>query len=81
MALLQLQYLHQCALLIFAHNSVGHSIILAHAHAVKIYREQFKPTQKGLIGITLNGDWAIPWDNSPENIDAAQHALDFAIGT
>ncbi|KAF5328439.1 hypothetical protein D9619_013252 [Psilocybe cf. subviscida] len=60
---------------------VGHSIILAHAHAVKIYREQFKPTQKGLIGITLNGDWAIPWDNSPENIDAAQHALDFAIGT
>ncbi|KAJ2915709.1 hypothetical protein MD484_g4709, partial [Candolleomyces efflorescens] len=59
---------------------VAHNIILAHAKAVKVYREQFKPTQKGQIGITLNGDWAIPYDDSPENIDAAQHALDFAIG-
>jgi len=59
---------------------VGHSIILAHAHAVKVYREQFKPTQNGQIGITLNGDWAMPYDDSPENVDAAQHALDFAIG-
>ncbi|PPQ65081.1 hypothetical protein CVT24_003035, partial [Panaeolus cyanescens] len=59
---------------------VAHSIILAHAHAVKIYREQFKPTQKGEIGITLNGDWEMPYDDSPENVAAAQHALDFAIG-
>ncbi|KAJ2920434.1 hypothetical protein H1R20_g8959, partial [Candolleomyces eurysporus] len=59
---------------------VAHNIILAHAKAVKVYREQFKPTQNGLIGITLNGDWAMPYDDSPENIDAAQHALDFAIG-
>ncbi|PPR01069.1 hypothetical protein CVT26_016016 [Gymnopilus dilepis] len=46
----------------------------------RLYREQFKPTQKGEIGITLNGDWAMPYDDNPENIDAAQHALDFAIG-
>jgi len=59
---------------------VGHSLIIAHARAVKLYREEFKPTQKGKIGITLNGDWAVPYDNSPENIAAAQHALDFAIG-
>ncbi|KAF8816111.1 glycoside hydrolase family 1 protein [Phlegmacium glaucopus] len=59
---------------------VGHSVILAHAHAVKLYREHFKPTQKGQIGITLNGDWAMPYDDRPENIEAAQHALDFAIG-
>ncbi|CAE6333838.1 unnamed protein product [Rhizoctonia solani] len=59
---------------------VGHSVILAHAHAVKVYREQFKASQKGQIGITLNGDWAMPYDNTPENIAAAQHALDFAIG-
>ncbi|KAG8688814.1 Beta-glucosidase 1B, partial [Ceratobasidium sp. 395] len=58
----------------------GHSVILAHAYAVKLYREQFKPTQKGQIGITLNGDWAEPYDQTPANIDAAQHALDFAIG-
>ncbi|KAG7091632.1 Beta-glucosidase 1B [Marasmius oreades] len=59
---------------------VAHSVILSHAHAVKLYREEFKPTQGGQIGITLNGDWQMPWDDSPENIAAAQHALDFAIG-
>ncbi|KAF8169515.1 beta-glucosidase [Pholiota molesta] len=59
---------------------VGHSIIYAHANAVKMYREEFKPTQKGQIGITLNGDWAIPYDDNQANVDAAQHALDFAIG-
>ncbi|KAG9125499.1 Beta-glucosidase 1B [Ceratobasidium sp. 392] len=58
----------------------GHSVILAHAYAVKLYREQFKPTQKGQIGITLNGDWAEPYDQTPANVAAAQHALDFAIG-
>ncbi|KAG2006778.1 beta-glucosidase [Coprinopsis cinerea AmutBmut pab1-1] len=58
----------------------GHSIIYAHALAVKAYREDFKPTQKGEIGITLNGDWAMPYDDNPENVAAAQHALDFAIG-
>jgi len=47
--------------------SVGHHVILAHAHAVKIYREEFKPTQNGVVGITLNGDWAIPYNDSPES--------------
>ncbi|KAF7302934.1 Glycoside hydrolase family 1 protein [Mycena kentingensis (nom. inval.)] len=59
---------------------VGHSVILAHATAVHLYRTQFKPTQGGQIGITLNGDWQMPYDDTPENIEAAQHALDFAIG-
>ncbi|KAK7063678.1 glycoside hydrolase family 1 protein [Favolaschia claudopus] len=59
---------------------VGHSVILAHAHAVKVYREEFKPRQGGQIGITLNGDWQMPYDDSPENVAAAQHALDVAIG-
>ncbi len=53
----------------FGHHlrSVGHSIILAHAHAVKAYREEFKPKQRGQIGITLNGDWEMPYDDSPES--------------
>ena len=95
-------------------SSSAHSIIYAHALAVKAYREDFKPTQKGQIGITLNGDWAMPYDDNQAStysgllvsvypsiprrnlcryrvdangpisylldIDAAQHALDFAIG-
>lgn len=48
-------------------HSVGHNIILSHAHAVKIYREEFKPAQQGQIGITLNGDWQMPYDDSPES--------------
>ncbi|KAJ7070514.1 beta-glucosidase 1B [Mycena amicta] len=59
---------------------VGRNLILAHAHATKLYRERFKPTQEGQIGITLNGDWQMPYDDTPENVEAAQHALDFAIG-
>ncbi|KIJ64974.1 glycoside hydrolase family 1 protein [Hydnomerulius pinastri MD-312] len=59
---------------------VGHSVILAHAYAVKLYREEFKASQGGQIGITLNGDWAMPYDDSPQNVEAAQHALDVAIG-
>ncbi|KAG8890482.1 Beta-glucosidase 1B [Tulasnella sp. 332] len=59
---------------------VGHSLILSHARAVKVYREEFQARQKGLIAITLNGDWYMPWDNSPENAPTAQIALDFHIG-
>lgn len=35
---------------------VGHSILIAHAHAVKIYRDEFKSRDGGEIGITLNGE-------------------------
>jgi beta-glucosidase len=48
-------------------TSVGHNIIIAHAFAVQLYRTQFKEKQGGQIGITLNGDWAMPYDNSPES--------------
>ena len=50
-----------------------------------------------MISITLNGDWQMPYDDNPEStsfvriilcsaylaadVDAAQHALDFAIGS
>jgi len=72
---------------------VGHHIILAHAHASRIYRELFQTAQGGRIGITLNGDWAEPWDESPESklrnngacrlradVLAAQTKMDFAVG-
>lgn len=34
---------------------VGHSILVAHGAAVKIYRDEFKARDGGEIGITLNG--------------------------
>lgn len=48
-------------------SSVGHSVILAHAHAVKVYREQFQAQQSGQIGITLDCGWNIPYDNAPNS--------------
>lgn len=47
---------------------VGHSILLAHATAVKIYRQEVKPRYGGEIGITLNGN-----DNTrlSQNLDDA----------
>lgn len=59
---------------------VGHSVILSHAYAVRLYHEEFRAAQGGQIGITLNGDWAMPYNDSPQNVEAAQHALDVAIG-
>ncbi|WWC73867.1 uncharacterized protein I206_107839 [Kwoniella pini CBS 10737] len=59
---------------------VGHNILISHASAAKLYINDFKPTQGGKIGITLNGDWTEPYDESPENIEAAQRKMDFALG-
>jgi beta-glucosidase len=47
--------------------SVGHSVLLAHARAVAAYRKDFKPTQNGVIGITLNGDMALPWNDEQKS--------------
>ncbi|TFK41686.1 beta-glucosidase 1A [Crucibulum laeve] len=58
----------------------GHHVILTHAYAVKLYRDKFQPTQGGVIGITLDSLWYIPYDDSPENVDAAQRALDTRLG-
>lgn len=46
---------------------VGNSLLVAHAHAAKLYINEFKPSQGGSIGITLNGDWAEPFDDKPES--------------
>ena len=47
--------------------SVAHHVILSHALVVQLYRDEFKQAQGGVIGITLNGDMAIPYDDSPES--------------
>ncbi|RDX54715.1 beta-glucosidase 1A [Lentinus brumalis] len=62
------------------HWIVGHNLILAHAYAVKLYRDEFKAKQGGQIGITLDLNWQEPWDNSPENVAAAQRGIDFKLG-
>ncbi|RMJ25897.1 beta-glucosidase [Aspergillus sp. HF37] len=59
---------------------VGHSCIVAHGASVKIYRDEFKTRDGGEIGITLNGDWAEPWDPSnPADVEACDRKIEFAI--
>lgn len=59
---------------------VGKTILVAHGAAVDAYRKDFKPQQGGQIGITLNGDWAEPWDpEEPADVDGAQRKLEFSI--
>uniref|UniRef100_A0A7N2LC38 Uncharacterized protein n=1 Tax=Quercus lobata TaxID=97700 RepID=A0A7N2LC38_QUELO len=59
---------------------VAHHLLLAHAYAVKLYREKYKPQQKGEIGITIVTHWFIPKDQSSTSIKAASRALDFMFG-
>ncbi|RWR77819.1 Beta-glucosidase 12 [Cinnamomum micranthum f. kanehirae] len=59
---------------------VAHHQLLAHAAAVKIYREKYKASQKGVVGITLATAWYIPYSSSKSDHDAAKRAFDFANG-
>nr|CAA64442.1 beta glucosidase [Manihot esculenta] len=59
---------------------VAHHLLLAHAAAVKIYRENYQETQNGKIGITLFTYWFEPLSNSTDDMQASRTALDFMFG-
>ncbi|KFY62766.1 hypothetical protein V496_04410 [Pseudogymnoascus sp. VKM F-4515 (FW-2607)] len=61
--------------------TVGKSLILSHARAVRVYEREFRATQKGQIGISLNGDFYEPWDeNDDRDKAAAQRRMEFHVG-
>ena len=54
---------------------------MAHARAVAAYDKDFRPSQNGKIGISLNGDYYEPWDADDErDKDAAERRMEFHIG-
>ncbi|KAF7121473.1 hypothetical protein RHSIM_Rhsim13G0229300 [Rhododendron simsii] len=60
---------------------VARNQLLAHAAAVKLYKDNFQDFQKGQIGIVLVSNWFLPWDaNSEVDRAAAKRALDFMLG-
>ncbi|KAK2993229.1 hypothetical protein RJ640_002441, partial [Escallonia rubra] len=60
---------------------VSHNQLLAHASAVKLYKESFQGSQQGKIGIVLTSSWVEPLDEGNlKDIDARQRALDFTLG-
>lgn len=59
----------------------GKAQIMSHARAVAVYNLDFRATQKGQIGISLNGDFYEPWDiNEPRDKEAAERRMEFHIG-
>ncbi|KAL2834956.1 hypothetical protein BDW59DRAFT_168300 [Aspergillus cavernicola] len=59
---------------------VGHTELVAHGHASKLYRDEFQSQQEGTIGITLHGNWSEPWDEGDSrDQEAAERAREFEI--
>ncbi|CAG9981397.1 unnamed protein product [Clonostachys byssicola] len=59
----------------------GKAQIMSHARAVAAYDRDFRPSQKGKIGISLNGDYYEPWDaNDERDKEAAERRMQFHIG-
>ena len=58
---------------------VAHHLILAHAKAARVYREEFKDQQGGMIGMTNNCDWRHPKTDTPADRAAAQRSLEFFL--
>ena len=59
----------------------GHTLILAHSSAYRLYNAKYKDTQKGEIGITFSSGFAEGTNPSdPENWQSAWDSLDFELG-
>ncbi|KAJ9174419.1 hypothetical protein P3X46_013064 [Hevea brasiliensis] len=60
---------------------VAHHLLLAHASAVRLYKEKYQATQKGQIGITIVTNWFIPKSPASEaDRKAAMREIDFLFG-
>mmetsp|Transcript_7197 Transcript_7197/g.10513 ORF Transcript_7197/g.10513 Transcript_7197/m.10513 type:complete len:542 (-) Transcript_7197:107-1732(-) len=58
----------------------AHNQLLAHAKAARIYKEDFAPMQKGIIGMSNSADYRYPFSDSQEDIEAAERAMLFQFG-
>ncbi|KAL2895179.1 Cyanidin 3-O-glucoside 5-O-glucosyltransferase [Bienertia sinuspersici] len=60
--------------------TVGHNLLLAHASAVKLYKEKYQVKQHGLIGIPVYTSLFIPETNAESDQIAANRVRDFETG-
>ncbi|XP_075215248.1 lactase/phlorizin hydrolase-like [Lycorma delicatula] len=58
----------------------AHTLLRAHAKAYHVYDKEFRPSQNGKIGITLDTDFAIPKSVSVSDREAAEISLQFMLG-
>ncbi|KAK3012919.1 hypothetical protein RJ639_009676, partial [Escallonia herrerae] len=58
--------------------NISHNLLLSHAAAVQLYRQKYQAAQKGHIGISLNTEWMVPYnETSKKDQAAADRALAF----
>ncbi|OAY44735.1 beta-glucosidase 16 isoform X3 [Manihot esculenta] len=55
----------------------AHNQLLAHAAAVKVYRDKYQISQMGQIGITINSEWLLPMTDSISDLNAVARAISF----
>ncbi|KAF5447899.1 hypothetical protein F2P56_033415 [Juglans regia] len=60
--------------------TVAHHLLLAHAVAANLYKTKYQAKQKGVVGITVDLDWMIPYSQSEKDRAAALRAIDFRFG-
>ncbi|KAM6960800.1 lactase-like protein isoform 2-T3 [Aplochiton taeniatus] len=59
----------------------AHHIIKAHAKVWHTYDTQWRVKQKGMVGISLSGDWGEPVDiSNQKDIEAAERYVQFYLG-
>uniref|UniRef100_A0A0D9WFQ0 Uncharacterized protein n=1 Tax=Leersia perrieri TaxID=77586 RepID=A0A0D9WFQ0_9ORYZ len=57
-----------------------HHVLLAHASAVRLYREKYQVAQKGIIGINMYSMWFYPFTDSADDIGANERTKQFILG-
>jgi len=58
-----------------------HNVVKSHARTFRIYDTEFRPSQDGKLGITLNCDWSEPKNQSdPEHMAAMDRSMHFRYG-
>jgi len=58
----------------------AHTIIKSHAKAYHVYNSTYKPSQEGVVGITLDTAWFEPANpNSTLDVTASERALQFYV--
>lgn len=58
----------------------AHNVIKSHALAYRIYDKEFRATQQGKVGITLNCDWPEPKDlSNATHVEASDRSMHFHV--
>lgn len=63
----------------YADYECAHTVLKAHAKAYHMYDEEFREKQGGRVGIVIDTPWFEPASGLPEDIEAAENAIQFNV--